>query len=113
MNPYPFASLNHLTVPVAIEKTPPSTNSRTVDGRRCADQVLALWRSKRSRIRPNLAFSLVRGTPTALLVDWRPAEVGPMRRPLIAVVLACLFSPVAQARVSPSPAPKRRQARLA
>src|SRR5206468_6235387 len=50
MNPYPFASLNHLTVPVAIEKhllLP--TNSRTVDGRRCADQVLALWRSKRSR----------------------------------------------------------------
>ena len=37
-----------------------------------------------------------------------------MRRPLIAVVLACLFSPVAQARVAPSSAtPKRRPARLA
>src|SRR4051812_2138674 len=34
MNPYPLASLNHFTVPVAIEKTPPSTYSRTVDGRR-------------------------------------------------------------------------------
>jgi len=35
-----------------------------------------------------------------------------MRRPLIAVVLACLFSPAAQARVAPPPAPKRRPARL-
>src|SRR5437764_135473 len=94
MNPYPFASLNHLTVPVAIEKTPPSTNSRTVDGRRCADQVLALWRSKRSRIKPNLAFSLVRGTPIALLAGCRPAEVGPDappadRRRTRLPVLAC------------------------
>src|SRR5436190_23859163 len=94
MNPYPFASLNHLTVPVAIEKTPPSTNSRTVDGRRCADQVLALWRSKRSRIKPNLAFSLVRGTPIALLAGCRPAEVGPDappadRRRARLPVLAC------------------------
>src|SRR5256714_15192561 len=94
MNPYPFASLNHLTVPVAIEKTPPSTISRTVDGRRCADQVLALWRSKRSRIKPNLAFSLLRGTPIALLAGCRPAEVGPeappadRRRPRLPV-LAC------------------------
>src|SRR6266550_1882258 len=49
MNPYPFASLNHLTVPVAIEKhllLP--TNSRTVDGRLvptryslCGDQSVA------------------------------------------------------------------------
>jgi murein DD-endopeptidase len=37
-----------------------------------------------------------------------------MRRPLIAVVLACLFSPAAQARFAPAPtAPKRRPARLA
>src|SRR6266576_1179866 len=37
-----------------------------------------------------------------------------MRRPLIAVMLACLFSPAAQARHAPSPtAPKRRPARLA
>ena len=36
-----------------------------------------------------------------------------MRRPLIAVVLACLFSPAAQARFAPSTAPKRRPARLA
>src|SRR5436190_6361852 len=37
-----------------------------------------------------------------------------MRRPLTAVVLACLFSPAAQARVDPPPAaPKRRPARLA
>ena len=36
-----------------------------------------------------------------------------MRRPLIAVVLACLFSPAAQARLDPPPAPKRRPARLA
>ena len=37
-----------------------------------------------------------------------------MRRPLIAVVLACLFSPAAQARYAPPPtAPKRRPARLA
>ena len=36
-----------------------------------------------------------------------------MRRPLIAVVLACLFSPAAQARFAPPAAPKRRPARLA
>src|SRR5256714_10470077 len=37
-----------------------------------------------------------------------------MRRPLTAVVLACLFSPAAQARVAPPPAaPKRGPARLA
>ena len=37
-----------------------------------------------------------------------------MRRPLTAVVLACLFSPAAQARVAPVPAaPNRRPARLA
>ena len=37
-----------------------------------------------------------------------------MRRPLTAVVLACMFSPAAQARVAPVPAaPKRRPARLA
>ena len=37
-----------------------------------------------------------------------------MRRPLIAVVLACLFAPAAQARYAPSPtAPKRRPARMA
>src|SRR2546430_2358787 len=37
-----------------------------------------------------------------------------MRRPLTALVLACLFSPAAQARIAPVPAaPKRRPARLA
>src|SRR5439155_23542595 len=37
-----------------------------------------------------------------------------MRRPLTAVVLACLFSPAAQARVAPPPAaPTRGAARLA
>jgi len=36
-----------------------------------------------------------------------------MRRPLIAVVLACLFAPAAQARFAPHTAPKRRPARLA
>jgi hypothetical protein len=36
-----------------------------------------------------------------------------MRRPLIALVLACLFSPAAQARFAPPAAPKRRPARLA
>jgi len=37
-----------------------------------------------------------------------------MRRPLTAIVLACVFSPAAQARVAPPPAaPKRGPARLA
>jgi len=35
-----------------------------------------------------------------------------MRRPLIAVVLACLFSPAAQARFAPPAVPKRHPARL-
>jgi cell wall-associated NlpC family hydrolase len=36
-----------------------------------------------------------------------------MRRPLTALVLACLFSPAAQARYAPPVPPKRRPARLA
>jgi cell wall-associated NlpC family hydrolase len=36
-----------------------------------------------------------------------------MRRPLTALVLACLFSPAAQARFAPPPTAKRRPARLA
>src|SRR4029453_6444194 len=37
MNPYPFESLNHFTVPVAI-KTPPLPLDERVVGRRVADQ---------------------------------------------------------------------------
>jgi hypothetical protein len=48
MNPYPFASLNHFTVPVAMKKhlLYQLTNGRWEAF--VADQVLALWRSKRS-----------------------------------------------------------------
>src|SRR5205814_6302824 len=46
--PVPLRVVEPLHGSCRHRKTPPLPNSRTVDGRRWADQVLALWRSKRS-----------------------------------------------------------------
>src|SRR5437762_747893 len=81
MNPYPFASLNHFTVPVAMKKhlLYQLTNGRweallPTRYSLCGDLSVAAA----PRWACDLAgSSLVRGTP-GVLAEWRrPAEVGP------------------------------------
>jgi hypothetical protein len=65
MNPYPFESLNHFTVPVAIEK---HLLYQLTNGRweAFADQILALWSTHRSRHMPETRSwtGLARGSPS-------------------------------------------------
>src|SRR5262249_30694736 len=62
MNPKPFASLNHFTVPVAIWNTPPSALKRTGRGGAEARIRYSLVdRAKVPRLRPNGAATVLPG----------------------------------------------------
>src|SRR5215208_4046017 len=82
MKPYPFESLNHFTVPVAIEKTPPSTTQERAEEAH-AHPVLARLTTHRSKhsdppsppAPPNAACKLQnpRYTPARPRMEFAPA----------------------------------------